>query len=121
MWRRANYGYGIQENGMMGDWVDVCALVDIEEEDVLRFEHQGDIYLAARDDGESVFVVDGLCTHERVELSEGFVFGCVLECPRHQGRFDLRDGRTCGGPVTEHLKTYPCRVEDGRVKARLGS
>ena len=103
----------------MSDWIDICALGEIEEEDVHRFEHGGAVYLAARDDCDGVFVVDGLGTHEKVELANGFVFGCVLECPRHQGRFDLRDGRPCGGPVTEGLKTYPTRVQAGRVHVQL--
>ncbi|MEV8468276.1 non-heme iron oxygenase ferredoxin subunit [Fluviibacterium sp. DFM31] len=103
----------------MAEWIDVCATADIEEEDVLRFAHGGAVYVAVRDDADNFYVVDGLCTHEHVELAEGFVFGCVLECPRHQGRFNLRDGRPSGGPVTEGLRSYETRVDNGRLLARL--
>ena len=39
----------------------------------------------------------------------------VIECPLHNGRFDIRDGRALGAPACVNLKTYPAKVEDGFV------
>lgn len=103
----------------MSGWVDAGTLDAIEEEDLIRFDHNGSTYIIARDDTDGVYAADGLCTHEQVHLSDGFVFGCILECPRHQGRFDLRDGAPKGGPVTSGLKTYPVEVRGGRVFVKL--
>jgi 3-phenylpropionate/trans-cinnamate dioxygenase ferredoxin subunit len=39
----------------------------------------------------------------------------VIECPKHNGRFDIRDGRPLCAPVCEKLKTYPAKVEGNRI------
>jgi 3-phenylpropionate/trans-cinnamate dioxygenase ferredoxin subunit len=43
----------------------------------------------------------------------------VIECPKHNGRFDIRDGRALGAPVCVNLKTYAARVVDGQVQIAL--
>ncbi len=96
-------------------WIPVCPLDEIEVEDVYRFEHAGALYAVCRDSEGDLHAVSGLCTHEHVDLTEGFVFGCILECPRHNGRFRIDTGATDGGPVTEPLKTFPTRVQAGLV------
>ena len=35
--------------------------------------------------------------------------------PQAQRRFDYRSGKALGAPVCVNLKTYPVRVEAGRV------
>ena len=44
----------------------------------------------------------------------------VVECLKHSGRFDIRDGRALGAPVCVNLKTYPAKVEGGQVLVQLG-
>jgi nitrite reductase/ring-hydroxylating ferredoxin subunit len=43
----------------------------------------------------------------------------VVECPYHQGRFDVRTGRALGAPVIEPLATYPVKIVDGRLYVRV--
>jgi 3-phenylpropionate/trans-cinnamate dioxygenase ferredoxin subunit len=38
-----------------------------------------------------------------------------IECPLHQGRFDIPTGKPKSPPVCVHLKTYPVRIERGEV------
>ena len=38
-----------------------------------------------------------------------------IECPLHQGKFDVRDGRPLCEPVAQALRSYPIKVEAGRV------
>lgn len=104
----------------MTDWIDVAAADAIAEEDVMRVEHGGRLFALYRDDKGDWFATDGLCTHEHVDLADGFVFGHVIECPRHQGRFDIRTGKAMSAPVCVDLKIYPVKVEGGRVFAKLG-
>jgi 3-phenylpropionate/trans-cinnamate dioxygenase ferredoxin component len=98
----------------MPQWIDTAALDDIEDEDVMRFDHAGHVYAIYRVD-DQVYASDGLCTHEQAPLSDGFVMGHVIECPKHNGRFDIRDGRALCAPVCEKLGTYPAKVEAGRI------
>jgi 3-phenylpropionate/trans-cinnamate dioxygenase ferredoxin subunit len=39
----------------------------------------------------------------------------IIECPKHNGRFDYRTGKAKGAPVIVDLQTYPVRVQDGAV------
>ena len=102
----------------MSSWIDAAALADIDDEDVARFDHAGKTYAIYHVDGQ-VYASDGLCTHEHVHLCDGLVMDHVIECPKHNGRFDIRDGRPLGAPVCVALKTYPAKVEAGRVMVRV--
>lgn len=102
----------------MNDWTDVCALDEIDDEDVRRFDHAGKTYALYRYQ-DRVYATDGLCSHERVHLADGLVMEHVIECPKHNGRFDIRDGRALGAPVCVNLKTYPARVHGGQVQIQL--
>jgi 3-phenylpropionate/trans-cinnamate dioxygenase ferredoxin subunit len=104
----------------MSNWTEVCALDDIDDEDVIRFDHNGHSYAVYRVDGK-VYATDGLCTHEKVHLCDGLVMEHVIECPKHNGRFDIRDGRALGAPVCVNLKTYPAKVEGDQVLVQLGA
>lgn len=98
----------------MTQWIDAAALDDIEDEDVMRFDHGSRTFAIYRVE-DRVYASDGLCTHEHVHLSDGLVMGHVIECPKHNGRFDVRDGKPLCAPVCEKLATYPAKVEGGRI------
>jgi 3-phenylpropionate/trans-cinnamate dioxygenase ferredoxin subunit len=104
----------------LSNWIEACASDDIEEEDVIRFDH-GPFSLAIyRLKDDRIFATAGLCTHEAVHLSSGLVIGSVIECPKHSGRFDIPTGQAKGAPACINLKTYPVKVEGGRVLIDLG-
>ena len=39
----------------------------------------------------------------------------VIECPKHNGRFNYRTGEAKGAPACVNLATYPVEVVDGKV------
>jgi 3-phenylpropionate/trans-cinnamate dioxygenase ferredoxin subunit len=86
------------------EWVVACAASEIAEEDVIRFDHAGASYAVYRI-AEGFFASDGCC----------FVLNREIECPLHQGRFDIPTGKPKSPPVCVHLKTYPVRIERGEV------
>jgi 3-phenylpropionate/trans-cinnamate dioxygenase ferredoxin component len=98
----------------MKGWVEVGPLEDIDDEDVIRFDHGERTYAIYRV-ADKVYATDGLCTHEQVHLCDGLVMDCVIECPKHNGRFDIRDGRALGAPACVNLKTYAAKIEDSIV------
>ena len=104
---------------MNSAWVFACPADELEKEDVIGFEHHGRKYAVYRDEDGDYFASDGLCTHEGVELCDGIVLGNIIECPRHQGRFDVRNGKALGSPVYVDLKTYRVRVEREEVQVLL--
>lgn len=106
----------------MGDtpWIEACAEDDVEPEDVIRFDHAGRTFAIYRTEDDAWYATDGLCTHEQVHLSGGLVMGTIIECPKHNGRFDIRTGQAKGAPACINLRTYPVRVEAGRVLIQPG-
>jgi 3-phenylpropionate/trans-cinnamate dioxygenase ferredoxin subunit len=102
----------------MTQWIDVCAFDDIDDEDVLQFDHAGRTFAIYRFEGQ-VWASDGLCTHEQAHLAGGLLMKYVIECPMHNGRFDIRDGRALGAPVCVNLKTYPARIEGGSIQIQV--
>jgi len=105
---------------MAEGWVDACASDGVDQEDVIRFDHAGKTYAIYRTEDDQYFATDGLCTHEQVHLADGLVMGAIIECPKHNGRFDFRTGAAKGAPVCVNLATWPVRVEGGRVFLKIG-
>jgi 3-phenylpropionate/trans-cinnamate dioxygenase ferredoxin subunit len=103
----------------MAEWIEACAADDIDEEDVIRFDHAGRTFAIYRTEDDRYFATDGLCTHEQIHLSGGLLMGTIIECPKHNGRFDIVDGQAKGAPVCVDLKTYPVKVEGGKVMLQV--
>jgi 3-phenylpropionate/trans-cinnamate dioxygenase ferredoxin subunit len=103
----------------MADWVDVCAETDIEEEDVIRFDHDGRTFAVYRSLEGAVFCTDGLCTHEQVHLADGLVLDDTIECPKHNGRFNYQTGAALRTPACVNLATYPARLTAGRIEVQV--
>ncbi len=101
-------------------WVEACRTDDVEPEDVVRFDHAGRTFAIYRSEDGAWYATDGLCTHETAHLADGLVMGNIIECPKHNGRFDYRTGEAKGAPVCINLKTYPARVEGGAVLIQPG-
>jgi 3-phenylpropionate/trans-cinnamate dioxygenase ferredoxin subunit len=101
-------------------WVLACAADDILPEDVTSFDHAGQTYAIYRSPTDEYFATDGLCTHAQVHLADGYVMGDIIECPKHNGRFNYKTGEAKGAPVCVDLRTYPVKVENGEVFIALG-
>ena len=100
---------------MSDTWVEVCAADEIDEEDVVRFDHAGRTFAIYRSPEDTYHATDGLCTHEKIHLADGLVMDHIIECPKHNGRFNYKTGEAKGAPVCVNLKTYPVKVEGGTV------
>ncbi|HEX6102041.1 MAG TPA: non-heme iron oxygenase ferredoxin subunit [Alphaproteobacteria bacterium] len=103
----------------MSRWVGAVPFASIEEEDLVRFDHDGRTYVLVRTGGE-IYALDGLCTHEAAHLADGVVNGHVLECPKHSGRFDVRDGRALRVPARIALRSYATKIEQGLIYIDVG-
>jgi naphthalene 1,2-dioxygenase system ferredoxin subunit len=96
------------------NWVDALSADDLPEDDVMGVAVAGrDIALYTV--GGDVYATDNLCTHGHARLCDGFLDGHEIECPLHQGKFDVRDGSPTCAPITEAVRSYPVKVAGGRV------
>jgi 3-phenylpropionate/trans-cinnamate dioxygenase ferredoxin subunit len=104
----------------MSSWIRACSVDDVEVEDVIPVELEGcSVAIYRSPDGE-FYATDGHCTHARTLLGDGFVMGHIIECPKHNGRFDYRTGEGKGAPITVNLTTHPVKVEGDAVYVDLG-
>jgi 3-phenylpropionate/trans-cinnamate dioxygenase ferredoxin subunit len=96
-------------------WIEVCGVDDIEEEDVVRFDHDGRTFAIYRSPENTFHATAGLCTHEQAHLADGLVMGDTIECPKHNGRFDYKSGRAKRRPACVDLQTHPVKLEGGTI------
>lgn len=99
----------------MSQWIEACGADDVDEEDVIRFDHDGKVFAIFRSPDDKYFATDGLCTHEHISLADGLVMDEIIECPKHNGRFNYKTGEAKGAPVCVNLRTYAVKVEGGAV------
>ena len=91
-----------------------CALDDIADDEATAVTIGG-IEVAIARDGDDVYVLQNVCSHQEVALTDGEVEDCQIECFLHGSRFDLRSGKPTGPPATEPVSTFPVEVRDGQV------
>jgi 3-phenylpropionate/trans-cinnamate dioxygenase ferredoxin component len=95
-------------------FVRVARMRDIAPGELLRVEVAERLVCLANVNG-TIFAVDDECTHIGGALSDGELEDCVLTCPVHLARFDVRDGRVLRGPAREDVRTYTVRVENDDI------
>ena len=101
-------------NDQNQNWYLVGTTENVDVEDIIRFDHNDKTYCIYRlDDG--YFATDGMCTHEEVHLEDGLVMDGEIECPMHQGIFEIKSGKAISPPACDDLKTYPVKVENDQV------
>jgi 3-phenylpropionate/trans-cinnamate dioxygenase ferredoxin subunit len=96
------------------NWYLAGSTENVDVEDIIRFDLNDKTYCIYRlEDG--YFATDGICTHEAVHLEDGLVMDGEIECPMHQGIFDIKSGAAISPPACDDLKTYPVKVENDQV------
>ncbi|AER57618.1 Rieske (2Fe-2S) domain protein [Pseudoxanthomonas spadix BD-a59] len=99
------------------DWQRVASICDFGEEDVLCVQ-AGSRRLALYNVNGEFHATDDMCSHGKASLCEGFLEGYLIECPLHQGLFDVRDGSPAGTPVTEGINSYLVQVDGEEILVR---
>jgi len=96
-------------------WLNICVDSELGIGDILRFDHMKRTFALYRDKKGKLFATDGVCTHGNTHLSEGLIKGKIIECPKHNGRFNLKDGSPARAPICRGLATYPIENRNGRI------
>lgn len=102
-----------------GEWIKACPINELAEDDVVRLKHERNVYAVYRLKGDKFYATDGLCTHEYANLADGPVFDGVIECPLHNGRFDIASGRAVRAPACDNLSTYPVEARGSNIYIRV--
>jgi Na+-transporting NADH:ubiquinone oxidoreductase subunit F len=96
-------------------WIEICAAADLGADDILRFDYGNKTFALYRTSEGKLFATDGMCTHGNTHLADGLIVGGMIECPKHNGRFNLEDGSPARAPVCRGLATWPIEERDGRI------
>lgn len=105
---------------MSTEWLTAGNEGAIAPNDVQRCDIGDATYAIVKTGDGRCFVIDGLCTHGKAHLADGFVDGDVIECPKHNGRFNVVNGAAVATPARVAVRTYETRVRDGVVEFRAG-
>lgn len=60
------------------------------------------------------YAINNRCSHAASPLAAGQLRHSQVMCPRHGARFDLASGK-CVGAAYSPLRTFPLRLENGRL------
>jgi len=96
-------------------WRDLIAVDSLERNWVSRVPH-GSRVIAVYDSPSGIYASLALCNHGGSDLCDGYFDGHVIECPLHQGAFDVRDGKPICAPATHPMRVFRTRVRNGIVQ-----
>lgn len=98
----------------MKKWIEVGTVEELKKNGHMTIYIHSDRVAVFFAQGE-YFAMEDVCTHAEASLSEGEVEGQTVICPLHGSRFDLRTGTALSLPAVSSVRTFPVKVEKGRV------
>lgn len=101
-------------------WIEVGNAKLLDKGDVIRFDFAEHTYAIYRTNEDEYYATEGICTHGNMHLAEGLVIGKQIECAKHNGRFNLKDGSVGRPPVCVGLKTYAVKIETDIMLLNIG-
>ena len=95
-------------------WHRACEARLVQESEVVGVE-VADRKIAVYRLAGRIYATNNICTHGDALLSDGWVDDGCIECPLHQGRFDIATGKGQGAPITVDIETYAAEEKDGWI------
>ena len=102
----------------VGEWVKVAALEDVPPGEGFCVE-VGSVPIALWNVEGKIYATDDTCSHEEASLTEGDLWGEVIECPLHGAQFDVTNGEVLSLPAVLPIKSYPVKVENDSIYISL--
>jgi nitrite reductase (NADH) small subunit/3-phenylpropionate/trans-cinnamate dioxygenase ferredoxin subunit len=103
----------------MAEFVRVAGAGDVPAGEMLIVQVDGDDVVLANVDGQ-IYAFGGECTHRGGPLGEGILEGDIVECPWHQGRFNVKTGDVVEAPPESPIATYQVQVDGDDIKIAKG-
>jgi 3-phenylpropionate/trans-cinnamate dioxygenase ferredoxin subunit len=96
------------------EFIPVASKTDLPKGARLVVEVDGNPIVVFNVD-DKIYAIDGICSHDEEELAEGSLDGFELTCPRHGGKYDIRDGNPLALPVYQEIVSYPVQTSDDEI------
>ena len=107
-------GGGLILGGDMSQWIEISTINALADGAYERFEFD-DVDVLVFREGDHVFAIEDLCTHDGAELCGGLYMNGEIECPRHGARFCVKTGQALSAPAYGQVSTFPIRINDDGV------
>ncbi|HEU4868703.1 MAG TPA: non-heme iron oxygenase ferredoxin subunit [Actinomycetota bacterium] len=101
----------------MSEWVKVTTVDEVKPGTVVQVEVEGEPVCLANT-GEEFLATSDICSHDYVELHDGWLEEDEIECPQHGSRFNMRTGKVLNPPATQSIAPYETKVEGQDVYVR---
>ncbi|CAG9263092.1 non-heme iron oxygenase ferredoxin subunit [Paraburkholderia caribensis] len=96
------------------DWTKVCVASELTQDMPMAVSWEG-VAVCIYRIGEKVFATADTCSHGNASLADGDIIGYEIECPFHQGRFDVRTGAATLLPCRLSIATFNALEKDGAI------
>lgn len=95
----------------------VASLSDLPEGEMIAVRAPDGVKVSIVNIKGDLFCIEDMCSHDFASLSFGWLLPdiCQVECPLHEGRFDLKTGAATQVPAELDLRVYNVRVEEGDI------
>lgn len=70
-------------------------------------------------EGGVAYAVSGVCTHMGRPIAGGRIRNCVIACPWHAGKFDIKTGKPLELPAYKPLPVFAVTEADGEIAIQL--
>ena len=100
------------------NWIKTIETAAVDADGIASATANGQRIAVYAVDG-AYFATSDICTHGQAFLSDGYLDGHLIECPLHQGLFDVRTGAPAGAPCTQPVRSFPVKVERGFVHIQV--
>jgi naphthalene 1,2-dioxygenase ferredoxin component len=101
-------------------WVRAASVQEVDEAGGLLGRTVGGVAIALYGVENTYYATLDQCTHGQARLSDGYLEGFTIECPLHQGLFDVRNGEVRGLPCTMPVPVFAVRREGDDLLVDLG-
>jgi nitrite reductase/ring-hydroxylating ferredoxin subunit len=101
---------------MLTEFVKVAKVSDLAPRQMRTVRIDQEYVFIARI-GDEYFALDGFCSHADGFLADGYLHEdlCEIECPIHEGAFDLRTGEVTNPPAEGPVVSYCVRIDGDDV------
>jgi 3-phenylpropionate/trans-cinnamate dioxygenase ferredoxin component len=104
----------------MSPLVDICPVSELPP-GASRIVEVEDFEIGVVNCGGDILAIEDRCSHDNGILFEGEIDTeqCVVECPRHGSKFDMRTGRPVNLPAYVPVDTFEVVVEDDMIRVEV--
>ena len=97
---------------MLSEFVKVATVGEVPDDSMIGVTAGGEEIVLVKI-GDDYFALDDWCTHAGGMLHEGALYpdAFEVECPIHEGMYDVRTGEVTMPPTEQDVATYAVRVE----------